>query len=152
MFSSRKFHAKDFTLSRDGIAWKKNDFAVIVRRGWRKKLFARYLIFYETQQKPKDGESVYSAHRSITQLPDKNCQSINQPPSISRQRAIKGRRGGDFPSLSFRLFFHPHTHSHSRQHDTINRLIFQCSSKSHPILAPVGTGSSFTFYFIFKTN
>lgn len=141
MFSSRGNSTQRISLCQESREQKKSDFAVIVRRGWRKKLFARYLIFYETQQKPKDGESVYSAHRSITQLPDKNCQSINQPPSISRQRARVIFRRCPFGSFSILPL-----------HDTINRLISQCSSKSHPILAPVGTGSSFTFYFIFKTN
>ncbi|CRL04679.1 CLUMA_CG017743, isoform A [Clunio marinus] len=39
-------------------------------------IFARHLIFYEIIGRTK--ENVYTAYQSITQFPDKNCQSINQ--------------------------------------------------------------------------
>ena len=51
-------------------------------------------------------KSVYTAHRSITQFPDKNCQSINQPVNQTRkcdkgtQRAQNNSKG-DFLSALF---------------------------------------------------
>lgn len=124
------------------------------------KTFASRFACYSSRTKCGRG-SVYTAHRSITQFPDKNCQSITQP----RQSSDKTwkRDAERAQNNSSRVICCPVEFSFASRHpippsqssfvlEWLDKsAYFQYSSKSHPIS---GGSKKFAnlalhFYFIF---